>query len=651
MIALPKKNYLIWFSVTATVLFIGITFWLYWGCLRGEFIWDDNFLVKNNPLIRSPKLFFEIYRHFLGYDPSSNFYRPTQTLTYLLDYWRGGIAPIYYHQTNVIIHGLNAGLFFTFLMLRLKKETAGLDRKIIFGAFLVSLLWLVQPIHSATVAYIAGRADSLALLFLLATWCLWEKIKQSSKRSATLLLFTLTFSLFLALGSKEAALIGMAFFLLNTLFLENELSATRKWSVVFACLFLFAIYLALRFSINNVTEPNSFFTEWPERPKLILCALGDYLRLLIYPGNLRMERQVALLPNLYVDPASFDPLYPWLAIIGIIFIVLLLTLCIYRGKHQPLRRFGVAWFCTMLLPVSNVFSLNSTVAEHWLYIPSIGFFIALLGSWLEATRNIQRIATLFIAIWIIGLSCRTVVRSKDWITPITFFEKTIHDGGDTARMRVNLANEYRKVGRFAEGETVLRFVLQKSPTYFQARHALAANLQAQGNTDEASQLISDGENALGSSFSGKIYLLQHMLQVDQIQKAGSLLKELRQQYPDSWMITKDTLLFFDKVNQSQNKLTVLQSFAERHWWHRDSLILLGDYYADAGCLNNAIASYKNAAELDIRDAGAYNRIVSLLVKNSNYSEAIIWEKKALDREGSLKQIALLNSLRSAAHKK
>src|SRR4051812_48263891 len=54
--------------------------------LQGEPIWDDSFLARDNPLIKSPVLFFETFRHYLQLDSFSAHYRPMQNISYMLDY-------------------------------------------------------------------------------------------------------------------------------------------------------------------------------------------------------------------------------------------------------------------------------------------------------------------------------------------------------------------------------------------------------------------------------------------------------------------------------------------------------------------------------------------------------------------------------------
>src|SRR3981081_4429310 len=109
-------------------------------------------------------------------------------------------------------------------------------------------------------------------------------------------------------------------------------------------------------------------------------ALGFYGRLLVFHANLHIERSV-------YDPASFRNKEGWqkmialeyLAIVGLLAAAILLYGALKPGAGQRVRFFGAAWFILAYLPISNLIDLNATVAEHWLYLPSVGFLIFLAG--------------------------------------------------------------------------------------------------------------------------------------------------------------------------------------------------------------------------------------------------------------------------------
>src|SRR4051812_19139229 len=132
--------------------------------LQGKLIWDDRLLVEGNPMIRSPLLIREAFRHYLFPGAYSGHYRPVQTVSYILDYLVWNTDTLGYHLSNVCLHVTSAVLLYL-LLEKLFVQLTNVNNSAGVGAFLVALIWAVHPVHSAAVDYISGRADSLAFLF------------------------------------------------------------------------------------------------------------------------------------------------------------------------------------------------------------------------------------------------------------------------------------------------------------------------------------------------------------------------------------------------------------------------------------------------------------------------------------------------------
>ncbi len=107
------------------------------------------------------------------------------------------------------------------------------------------------------------------------------------------------------------------------------------------------------------------------------------------------------------------------------------------ARSRRIRRPGLLYVA--YLPICGLFSLNASVAEHWLYVP--GAFL-LLAALLSAARiPLSRPAGYFHScIWAGFLGVRTFLRNPDWHDQRTFLERTIADGGDSARMLINLGD-------------------------------------------------------------------------------------------------------------------------------------------------------------------------------------------------------------------
>src|SRR5450432_2684272 len=188
--------------------------------LPGEFLWDDEYLARDSPFIKSPLLALEVFRHHLFPDSFSGHYRPLQNLSFMADYFFWNNNTFGFHLTNLLLHAGSAVMLF-FLVKRLlqaARETEWFRDKSNFIsdlAFFTALLWAVHPVHSAAVDYISGRADSLAFLFACSGWLLYLRAREIPRgmfRRGCYFLAAL-FGL-LALCSRETGCVWMLVFLL-----------------------------------------------------------------------------------------------------------------------------------------------------------------------------------------------------------------------------------------------------------------------------------------------------------------------------------------------------------------------------------------------------------------------------------------------------
>src|SRR5437879_12381433 len=93
--------------------------------IQGGLIWDDVFLTRDNPFIKSPLLALEAYRHYLFLDSFSGHYRPVQHLSYMFDYFFWKTDPTGFHLTHILLH-VAGGLLLYRLLTHLFGKRAGL---------------------------------------------------------------------------------------------------------------------------------------------------------------------------------------------------------------------------------------------------------------------------------------------------------------------------------------------------------------------------------------------------------------------------------------------------------------------------------------------------------------------------------------------
>jgi tetratricopeptide (TPR) repeat protein len=161
---------------------------------------------------------------------------------------------------------------------------------------------------------------------------------------------------------------------------------------------------------------------------------------MIFPAGLHMERNIPITRNIF-GPS---------ALTAFIFVTVILWLAYWTyKKNERLVSFGIVWFFISLLPVSNIIPINSFLAEHWIYMASVGIFMIVgLGFsklWKKIPQNALSLHLVLVIAVIIPLFLfgrATVERNKDWHDEIAFFTSTLKYHPRNARLYLNLGNTY-----------------------------------------------------------------------------------------------------------------------------------------------------------------------------------------------------------------
>lgn len=622
--------------------------------LQGQIIWDDQYLARDNPFIKSPLFVLEVFRHYLFLDSFSPHYRPVQNLSLILDYTLWNKETFGFHLTNVLIH-VAGGILLYFLLRRLFQslhlQIAKIDNSLV--AFLVAAIWIVHPVHSAAVDYISGRADSLAFSFACGGWLLFLKageirnwaLRVSAYMASAIAGLT-------ALCSRESAGIWFALFIVHLL-ATKETEKKTKWFATVACCIVISIYAGLRQLPEHHAERNPAGPSAPVRAVLMLRALGDYSRLMLFPVNLHMERTV-------FEPTEFrnTPLreefieFEYLSVLGIAAAIAIAVLGFRGGNARPLRLFGASWFVIGFLPVSNLFNLNASVAEHWLYLPSVGFIIFVAGCALDLPARFRHVTIAVASVAILALGVRSFIRSTDWVDPETFFQRTANAGGTGSRIGVNLGQTYALQGKYDKAEVVFRNVLKKQPDYTIARNNLADTLTRLGKEDEAKAVLADATAAAHTSMKDyprtwvAALNYAHLLSRNH-DSAGALavLERARKDYPKTWELIAAEGEIFRNQNDLDRAIGLIRPYAEKNWWHYGAWMALGQLFAEKADVDLAEAALLHASLLDIHSTEALNLVAIMRMGENRLDDACRAQRRAVSREPDQpRQYVLLSNI-------
>lgn len=611
--------------------------------LPGEMVWDDTPLVRDNPLIKSPLFIFEVFRHHLFLDSFSAHYRPVQNLSFIVDYFFWGSDVYGFHLTNVLLHVASGVLLYN-LLRKLFSSLAHGESNAAFqiAAFGVALLWVVHPVHSAAVDYISGRADSLSFIFACGGWLLFLRGQAAPNRKLRIFCYiTAAIAGLFSLCSREIGFVWMLLFLIHTNFFHAKFR-TKRFALTATCVLLIIFaYIGCRHLPNTrpVTQPSN---EWPVtlRAVLMLRSLGDYARLMVYPGNLHMERTVFSPAPFFNDKARWQMIdLEYLSIAGLLTLAAFWFGALRKGNGQRLRIFGVLWFLLAYLPISNLVELNATVAEHWLYLPSVGFLIFVAGCALAVPPRYHKILIAGGACAVLALAARSAIRSSDWATEEAFYQRTLAAGGMSARVLGNLAEIYSRKGDYTKAERMFRLVLKMSPEYPIARNNLAEALARQGKHQEAEEILASTSRETAQTRKEyprtwipvlNLALYRHNAKDEA--GAMAIIEQAQRDYPGTWEIVRLQANLLQEANRPEAALPVVTGFVRDHWWHRAATVLLGRLYSETGHTDKALQLLHWASWLDVYDPEALNVIAEIRLKQNRLAEACVAQRKAISRQ-------------------
>ena len=545
---------------------------VYSPALRNGFVWDDTALILRDPLIRSPRLLAEGFRHFLFLDATAaDFYRPLQRVVYTADYALAGFTPWVFHLTSLLVHAGAAMVLYALGRQVFSRENASLC------AFLVALIWAVHPIQSSAVVYASGLADPLAALLGFSGLAL---LLGGRRGWAGLCLGA-------ALFAKESGVFALLLGLGLGWALALHQCATRRQRlahfarVALPALAMATLYIGLRATAEHTSPPPREPIAFAARPVLGLRAVAEYAGLLAAPVNLHMERDVR------TSAGPLQMLAGALLLCGA-------ALWFWRA-NRPTRACLIA-AAVAYLPVSNLFALNATAAEHWVYVLS-AFLLLAAAATLDRHRRPGIFVMTALAIWFAALGCRTAWRCTDWRDQATFLQTTIRDGGNSSRMVGNLALEQLRQGEVGKAVEGFRAALVLKPDQPFATLGLATALIRQREFAQARPLLERCEKNPLVRASVLIQRAELEFQESGRAKTG-LLREAAAINPRFWPVRKRYIADLVDRGEIKTALGELHAVLEDQPFRAETWEMLGRV---AGKIGQPALAKTAFAEADQRD--------------------------------------------------
>ena len=425
--AVEKRRAALWPYGLGFAIALAVAFEVYEPALNGPFLFDDQYLP-----FRLPNFPFDSLRAWISG------VRPLLMFTYWINYQLSNDHTFWYHAFNVLFHVMDSALMFFVVRKILEWAQVDVVRRDVLAVF-AGALFLLHPVNSESVGYVASRSESLSALFFLGAFALFlyrRTVEITWTRTALVLLVFAA-----AVLSKEHTVILPALLLLTDYFWNPPFSLTgirRNWRLYLPVTIgglLATLYVArlLRgatsagFNMKEFTWYQYFFTE---------CrAFWLYIRLFLFPAGLRID---------YDYPIS-RTIFEHGAVVGLAAIVLAAGAAFYFRRRYPLAAYGFFAYVVLMAPTSSFVPIADPVAERRLYLSMVGLLL-IVTEFLRCVdvRQPRWMAALAGVLLIAGMA--TYNRNFVWSDKVALWEDTAAKSPGKYRVEFQLAQAYYERG-------------------------------------------------------------------------------------------------------------------------------------------------------------------------------------------------------------
>lgn len=536
-VAAPAKKRPWWpWAAAAAALMVALQ--VYGPALSGDFVLDDLYLPFGLP--NADQLTFSewIARS-----------RPVLMFSYWLNYRMSGAGTYSYHLTNVLLHTMVATVI-ALIAAKLLEWSGVMGRARMVLSIFAGGLFLLHPLQTESVAYIASRSENLSVLFYFAAFAIFIYSKEGLVAWTRAILCAVL--LVVAVNTKEHTL-TLPLLMLGTALFWGRVSIRRNLPLfgLQAVAGIVGAYLVMRvlraadtagFNVKSVRPAEYFFTQ---------CrVIWMYVRQFVLPAGQNIDPDIPLSSNLVAHGAIF----------GLVALGAVLGAAWLWRKRWPLAAFGVFTFLLLLAPTSSIVPIQDVYAERRMYLPFIGLTLVLL----EFLRRLDLKPMVWVAATILAVCAMlTYQRSQVWSSPTALWTDTVAKSPHKVRPRFQLAYAYYASGRCPEAADTYQIAANLAPPDYTLLIDWSNALYCAQQNDQAIQTLS---RAVTFPRPAEAYLLLGAI----YGKQGQMPKAL------------DALAEAEKINPSLGEIYV----------NRGNIFLLsGDHDA-------AVREYRRALALD-----------------------------------------------------
>ncbi|HTS16336.1 MAG TPA: tetratricopeptide repeat protein [Verrucomicrobiae bacterium] len=637
-----------WLPGLALILLVFIAYQPVW---RVGFIWDDNYYVTDNPVLRSTRGLERIW-----FEPSSTVqYYPLVFTSFWTEYHLWKLQPLGYHLINVLLHALNAILLW-FVLRQLKVP----------GSWVAAAIFALHPVCVESVAWVTERKNVLSGLFYFLTILVYLRFRPlttgSEARPWDWRYYPLVCALFLcALFSKTvtaslpAALALLIWWKLGRVSKEDAVALAP----------LFAAGAAFGFMTAWIEKHHvgARGAEWVLSPaqRCLLAgrALWFYAGKVFWPRNLTF-----IYPRWEIDARKI-----WQYLFPIAAMLALAALWLLRSRIGRGPLVAALFFAGTLLPALgfvDIFPFRySYVADHFQYLASIGLIGLAVGIGATVCRRagegLPRLGAISVAVVLLLLGASTWKRAKVYWNLETLWEDTITRNpnaymaytnlGDALLQKnkipeaierykqaqrlepnepdalASLGNAYLHLDKVPEAIGYFRQAIQLKPSFGPAYTGLGLALEREGKIPEA---IAQYEQAVRTDPHDAQAHSRLGLLVGGTGNATEAMRHYHQALlitPDDPQIHSNLATLLEQIGRTveaiQQYELAIQLSPDLAQAHKN----LGIAFLRTGRVQEALAELQRGVQLAPEDADGHNNLAIALAVSGRTQEAMTqWEQ-------------------------
>jgi tetratricopeptide (TPR) repeat protein len=613
-----------------------VTFGVYFQTRDFDFVQYDDFLyVVNNQLISegfSPDAVVESFKTI----QVSNWH-PVTWLSHMLDVEVFGVDPGPHHLVNVVLHVLNTVLLFALLF--------SITRQI-WPTTIVAALFALHPMHVESVAWISERKDLLCAFFWLLATAAYVRYTEKPGAARYFLVFLLfAFSL---MSKPMAVTFPFTLLLLDIwplrrtgLMSPSGEGGALKWPEV-RRLVREKIPLFLLVPVSGIAtiyaqSQGGAVSSLEGLPVLLrlensIVAYGMYCLKLIVPDNLSV-----IYP--YVEEVA-----GWKVGVCGLLLVGISVLSVRIVRTAPSLLVGWFWFLGTLVPVIGLIQVgNQAIADRYTYIPSIGFFIAVVWTPITVISWRQDLARIAVAGFASVIALFTVLTWKQigtWRNSVTLFGHAVTNTQNNHIALTHLGMTYlrsdpedtRIIPSFQEA-------LRIKPGYMDANDGMGAALLKQDRAEESLGYLMKASEIDPGSLVSVDNLSVALASIDDLSTVEPFYQELLPDYPQHVALHEGWGVILAKNGRYADGIPHLRAAValdpSSETSARNLAVALNDSGQAkmlAGDEESAVQEFTEAIQIDPGYWKPYAELAQHYLRNQNHKEVVRYYTNMLDLE-------------------